>query len=103
MVLEVSVQLPSLFVYAMILLVLSEDALLIPGRRPFWDGFHYYRVGREDVGVGHDTRILLRRKETPEVYVLPTSMGSLYRCHVCRQELAELLDGCTVYICLSND
>ena len=67
MVLQGSVDHPAIVVLAPLLLVLSEKALLLPGRRPFWDSCRSYLVGRADKGgVGYIT-VLLRRKHRWEL------------------------------------
>ena len=66
--------------------------LLLPGRRPLWDGCRSYRVGLAEKGGVSNTIILIWRKDDPEVAVLPSAKIALDQHHILRQELVKLLD-----------
>ena len=83
---------PSLVVIAMLLLVLSEEALILPGRRSCWDGCRSSRVGRADEGGVRDVSVLLGQKDEPKVAILASAEVALVRRLVRRQELIYLLD-----------
>ena len=81
---------PALLVYAALLLVFLDEALLLPGQRPFWEGFCYSQVWRLEEGGIRNLIVLLGQKYKPEVPVLPSAKATLIRCRVCRQELMNL-------------
>ena len=93
MVLQGSVDHPALVVPAPPLLVLSEEALLIPWRRPFWDGCRSSSVRQADKGGVGDMIVLLGRKEKIKVAVFTSAKVVLDQRRVCHQELMALLYG----------
>ena len=83
---------PVVVLLATILLVLLEDALLLPGRRLCWDGCRSYQVRKDDKGVVGDASVLLGRKDDPEVPFLTSAKVALVQRRIRCQELIYLLD-----------
>ena len=93
MVFNVSVNHPVLVVPAPLLLVLSEEAILLPERRPLWYVCSFFSVRRAEKGGVVDMSVLLGHKDKLEVAVLPSSKVALDRLRVHHQELMALLYG----------
>ena len=98
LVFEGSFNHPALVIDSEILLVLSEEALLLPRRHPLWDGFRYSRVGRAHEGGVLGLGIFIGRKDNIEVPVIPSAEGAIYRRRVIFQELVKFLDHCVIRI-----
>ena len=60
LVLERGVNHPALVVYEPLLLLLSEEALLLPGRLPCWYGCRSSQIGWADKESARDSSIFLR-------------------------------------------
>ena len=98
MVLQGRVNNPALAVLVTIILVLFEEALILPVWRPYWDGCRSSWVGQADEGGVGDTSILLDQKDEPVVAVLTCADVALNQRHIFRRELMYLLDGGVVEI-----
>ena len=74
---EGGVHFSTLIVHMPLFFVLLEDALFLPGRRPFCDSCCSLWIGRSDKWGGRDAIIFLRQKDDPKVLVFPDSKGTL--------------------------
>ena len=92
MILEGGVNHPALFLDSPLPIVLSEEAFLLPGRRPFWDGCRSAWIERAGKGSVCNSRIFIGRKDKPKVAVMPSAEVALDRRRVRCQELVELFD-----------
>ena len=82
---------PVLVVQLSLLHMLSDDSLLLRGRRPCWYLCRLTRVGREDQGGTGDASLFLGREDEVEVAVLASVEVTLNVLCVHRQELVGLL------------
>ena len=92
-ILEGGVHCRALVVHTTHLLVLSEDALILLRRRPWWDGYHSSWVGWVDEGGCREAGIPFAWEDNIKVAVLASTKGTLTQLHVHCQELVSLLDG----------
>ena len=64
---------PALVVYLVLLIVLLDEALLLPRCIPCWYAFHYYQVGWDDEGGVCSSNILLGCNDNPNVPISPST------------------------------
>ena len=81
-----------------LLLLLLEEAILLPCWLPYWYGCRSYQVERSDEGVVGYTSIFLRWKDDPKAAVLTSSEVALNLLRIRCQYLVALLDGGVVGI-----
>ena len=82
-----------LIVAPMWLLILVEDALLLPGKCPYCNRNRSYRVWRANTWVSGKPGILISWEDYSEVSVMDSTKGNINQRCVCCQEFVSLLDG----------
>ena len=92
LVLEGGINPSALIIDVPILLVFSEEELLLPGRRPLWDECHSSRVRWANKGGVGKSRILLKRKNDPKVDVLPSAKVAIGLRRILHKKFVVLSD-----------
>ena len=92
LVFEGHVDHPAIVINSPLLLVFSEEALLLPGRRTCWDGCRFDQIRWVDEEVVRNLSVLLGWKYKPEVAILISSKVALGQHRVFRPELVAIFD-----------